>query len=588
MLKSTTSSEAEEIIISNPPPKTSHSEPGVASRGLNDVKQTFRSAQSSSRAANEIDQTKSPYYKEAIRKLKEVFQLDDFRQNQLKAINATLDAKDAFVLMPTGGGKSLCYQLPAVCTGGKTKGLTVVVSPLIALMNDQVHHLQAKGIDVVSFNSDQGAEGARVSRARLTGSGKRPDILYVTPERLDKSTDLRSILGRLYKQRELARFVIDEAHCVSTWGRDFRDSYQSLKSLRLEYPGIPIMALTATANEQVMNDVIDQLGICGCEMIMQSFNRPNLFYDVRPKLKNVINDIASFIQLHKGQTGVIYCLSRNKCEEVAKELRDKYKLKAKHYHAQMSPEDKHKTQAAWQSGECEIIVATIAFGMGIDKAVRYVIHHSLPMSMDGYYQETGRAGRDGKDAKCILYYTYADTKILYKLIKDSEKTSEEEKERQLEGVRAVVKYCQNDVDCRRVQVLRYFGQGFDPRECHKACNNCLDEREQKTEDMTTAAKSLLNLVQALGRKERMTKVQCLDVFRGANVKTIRDKGYDSNPYFGAGAKLSREHAERLIDQLLVLDALREECFTNRSGWNNSYVQVGGFRSSLTLSPHSLS
>ncbi|KIJ34636.1 hypothetical protein M422DRAFT_181782 [Sphaerobolus stellatus SS14] len=509
-----------------------------------------------------------------MRKLREVFKLDSFRPNQLEAILATLSGKDVFVLMPTGGGKSLCYQLPGVCEDGTSRGVTIVVSPLIALMVDQVQHLLRKGVDAILFNSDQGQDVSREARSRLMSRGSKPKLVYVTPEKLHRSEDFRSILARLYTNGELARFVIDEAHCVSTWGRDFRESYQDLDRLRVQYPKTPIMALTATANEQVMMDVIDRLGIQGCTLLKQSFNRPNLFYDVRPKSpKTVLQEIYDFInQKHRGQTGIIYCLSRNKCEEVAKTLREQYKLRARHYHAHLSVEDKNRTQASWQSGECQIIVATIAFGMGID--IRFVIHHSLPKSLDAYYQETGRAGRDGQPATCLLFYTYADTKILFKLIQESETSSAEEKKRQEDAVRAVVQYCSNESDCRRVQVLRHFNQAFDSKDCRKRCNNCADGATYIEEDATEMAAKAIKLVrEILALDTSVTKLHCLDVFRGANIKTIRDKNHDRISLFGAGSSLSREQGERIFNHLLWVGAFREVTVANRAGWNTMYLQV---------------
>ncbi|TDL19606.1 ATP-dependent DNA helicase [Rickenella mellea] len=540
-------------------------------------RQTIGTAQSSPTTVSRVDQTATPYYPEIIRTLKSVFKLNDFRHHQLEAINATMDGKDVFVLMPTGGGKSLCYQVPAVCHTGKTNGVTVVVSPLIALMIDQVNHLKAKKVDVVLFNSDQGLDSSREARARLLSPGRKPRLLYVTPERLHRSEDMRNILRRLYDGKELARFVVDEAHCVSTWGRDFRESYQDLDRLRVEYPKVPIMALTATANEQVMKDVIDRLRIQNCVLLKQSFNRPNLHYDVRPKQhRNVLADIAAFIKAnHSGETGIIYCMSRNKCEEVARDLRDKYQLRAKHYHAQLTVEDKSRAQSAWQQGHCEIIVATIAFGMGIDKAnVRFVIHHSLPKSLDGYYQETGRAGRDCEPADCVLFYTYGDTAILFKMIREGDATLEE-KARQEDAIREVVRYCQNDVDCRRAQVLGYFGQAFNPRECHKSCNNCLDEAEIVEEDLTSAAKDAISLVQSLvkGGRERVTKNHCSNVFRGSMLKDVKDKGHDQQALFGAGAEMSRDRVDRLFDHLMNEQAFREEAVSNKQGWNTMYMQV---------------
>jgi len=326
-----------------------------------------------------LDQTASPYYSEVIRILKSVFCLHQFRTNQLEAINATMAGRDVFVLMPTGGGKSLCYQVPAVCKTGATKGVTFVVSPLLALMHDQVEALKKKGVDVALWDSERTNEDVQDIMQRLKGKMK-PSMVYVTPEKLKESQALKNILMMLCETGELARFVIDEAHCISTWGRDFRDAvsshspfvrgsgslifsiiqYQDLGSLRKDYPNIPIMALTATANQSVLDDIIERLGIQGCLKLTQSFNRQNLNYQVRPKARNVLEEIAAYINSnHPNESGVIYCFSRNSCEEVAKSLRDKYNISAKHYHARMPARDKAAVQGDWQNGTCDVIVATV-------------------------------------------------------------------------------------------------------------------------------------------------------------------------------------------------------------------------------------
>ena len=334
-------------------------------------------SKASTSQSERVDQTAAPFYAEAVRVLKEVFRFHSFRKNQLEAINATLAGRDVFVLMPTGGGKSLCFQVPAVCHGGKTRGTSVVISPLIALMLDQVKTLEKKGIDVVLWSSEKTQDDVQSIKERLLAK-RKPAMVYVTPEKLKDSYALKSVLARLYREGQLARFVIDEAHCISSWGRDFRDAvsincpllntsrsvhftqYMALDGLREDYPDVPIMALTATAKTNVIDDIVLRLRMRNPVMLKESFNRPNLHYDVRPKPRNVLDEIAAFIKSkYPKECGIIYALSRNSCEEIAKELREKHGLSAKHYHAKMSSQDKTATQAAWKSGQCDIIVATV-------------------------------------------------------------------------------------------------------------------------------------------------------------------------------------------------------------------------------------
>ncbi|KAG8743709.1 ATP-dependent DNA helicase sgs1 [Ceratobasidium sp. 414] len=560
--------------------------------------------------ANIEEQESSSIYKDEIMdKLHSVFGLQSFRTNQARAVDATMEGKDVFVLMPTGGGKSLCYQLPAICTTGRTRGVTFVVSPLKSLMEDQVRNLQAKGIDVVMFSSDQSAAAAREARNRLTDRrGQRPALAYVTPEKLEKSSDMQNILDTLERQGELARFVIDEAHCVSTWGRDFREAYQGLGVLRKRYPNVPIMALTATANSKVRKDIINKLGIPGCVDLVSSFNRPNLHYEVRKKAKNVTMDIANYIRAHHHkQAGVIYCLSRAKCEEVAMQLREKHGITARHYHAGMTPRDKNETQTAWNSGECDVIVATvsglilaqvsfdiltereqIAFGMGIDKPdVRFVIHHQIPMSMSGYYQETGRAGRDGEDMtsccrrthSCKQVYNFGDKSAMDRMIEQGGKEgrqqlSYEEQQRQKDDLRQVVQFCQNTTDCRRTQILAYFSEQFDSRECYKTCDNCVNHVDGvEPEDMSDIARMALELTKS-GGYARVTMNNLVDAFRGSKNRAVHDKGLNALPMFGKGMHLSKELVERIFQHLIAADGLKEELYTNSLGYSNPYVVPG--------------
>ncbi|EGN92022.1 hypothetical protein SERLA73DRAFT_99863, partial [Serpula lacrymans var. lacrymans S7.3] len=518
--------------------------------------------------------------------LKNTFRLNHFRKNQLEAMNATLNGKDVFVLMPTGGGKSLCYQLPALCQSGKTRGVTFVVSPLIALMFDQVKALKSKNVDAELFGSSISAPGADISTAlmRRLRSSEKPSIVYVTPEKLQESPQLQSILSDLYESRQIARFVIDEAHCIVTWGRDFRDAYKSLHVLRERYPDVPIMALTATADLTAIEGIVSRLTLrTDCVRLTQSFNRPNLHYSVRPKAgKNALQPIVAFIKSnHPNSTGVIYCLSRQNCDDVAQKLREEYKIDARPYHAAMSALDRERNQVDWQNDKYKVIVATVAFGMGIDKAdVRFVIHYSIPKSMDGYYQETGRAGRDGLPADCLLYYSYRDATVRMKMIDndrgdtDRPPLSGVERKRQQEEVSAVVQYCNNDVDCRRCLLLAHFGESFNLKDCHKGCDNCSRGGEIVKKDLTSDAIKAIDLLgQMLATVDNITANQLKDVFRGRNNQKVREHGHENLPLYGAGSQLELGMVERLLNKMLALNVFRNVTI-EVGGWPQSYLRVG--------------
>lgn len=523
-------------------------------------------------------QMQYPWSKAVRTALKDRFHLHGFRHNQLEAINATLGAKDTFVLMPTGGGKSLCYQLPAIVQSGRTRGVTVVISPLLSLMQDQVQALQKKGIQACLINSEVTNDHRRFVHQALKGPDveKYIQILYITPEMINKSGALTAIFHGLHERDRLARIVIDEAHCVSQWGHDFRPDYKALGDVRRQFPGVPVIALTATATENVKVDVIHNLGMEGCEVFTQSFNRPSLTYEVRVKgkAKEALDDIAKTInKFHKGQSGIVYCMSRKNCEKIAEQLSQEHGIGAEHYHAGMEVQQKVDVQKRWQAGDCKVIVATIAFGMGIDKPdVRFVIHHTIPKSLEGYYQETGRAGRDGKKSACYLYYGYGDTASIKRMIKDGE-GSWEQKERQMQMLRVVVQFCENRSDCRRVQVLAYFNEQFDRAKCNGGCDNCNSESTFESKDFTEHAMSAIELVRRV-QKDGVTLLHCVDVFRGSKNKKITELGHDRINEHGLGADLERGDVERMFHRLLSEDALEEVNRVNKSGFAHQYIKLG--------------
>ncbi|CAD0082716.1 unnamed protein product [Aureobasidium vineae] len=518
-----------------------------------------------------------PWTKEVKNGLVKAFKLPGFRLNQANAINATLAGRHVFVLMPTGGGKSLCYQLPAIVKSGKTSGVTLVVSPLLSLMEDQVSHLRARQIQAFSLTGSTSME----ERREITSTFTRSDVqdfvqmLYITPEMLNKSGMMKTAFKDLHRRGKLARIVIDEAHCVSQWGHDFRPDYKELGMVLTEYPGVPIMALTATATENVKVDTIGNLGISGCDVFSQSFNRPNLRYhvDTKPKKSVLLDTIQEIIEdRHRNKCGIIYCLSRKQCEDVAGELQGR-RIKAHHYHAGMEPEAKSDVQKKWQKGEIKVIVATIAFGMGIDKPdVRFVIHHTIPKSLEGYYQETGRAGRDGAASDCYLFYGTHDLFTLRKMIDENKDGSREQKDRQHDMLRRVAQFCLNNTDCRRVQVLAYFAESFSKDDCNNNCDNCNKTEELVEVDYTELGLAAVELVKEVASVRNVTLHQCLDLFRGTGRGiTAEDKEAEN---FGAGKDLDRENVDRLFGLLLAEDVIREFSVFNKSKFANQYLTLG--------------
>ncbi|MBS7408456.1 MAG: DNA helicase RecQ [Prevotellamassilia sp.] len=473
--------------------------------------------------------------------LKRYFGFDGFKQNQEAIIRSLLEGQDVFVLMPTGGGKSLCYQLPALMMDG----LAIVISPLIALMKNQVDTIRnvCETDSVAHFLNSSLTKAAIkvVHEDILTGKTK---LLYVAPESMTKEENIAFL-----KKTKISFYAIDEAHCISEWGHDFRPEYRKIRPIINEIGRAPVIALTATATDKVRTDIKKSLGIVNAVEYKSSFNRPNLYYEVRAKTKDAVKDIICFIKQHHGKSGIIYCLSRRNVEELTQVLQAN-EIKAKAYHAGLDPATRSQTQDDFLMERIDIIVATIAFGMGIDKPdVRFVIHYDIPKSLEGYYQETGRAGRDGGEGLCIAFYSEKDLKKLEKFM-EGKPVAEQDIGRQL--LRETASYAETSV-CRRKVLLHYFGENYDKDNCGN-CDNCLNPKTK------VEAKDLLCKVieVIIATKEDFKEDYIKDILIGRATDEVCAHHHDDIEPFGCGDETSERVWYAVIHQALIAGYLQKD------------------------------
>jgi len=482
--------------------------------------------------------------------LKKYWGYSSFLPHQEAIIRSVLDGNDTLAIMATGGGKSLCYQLPALCRDG----LTLVISPLISLMKDQVDDLNSRGIPAAAYTSALDSRGRTGLDAAIRDGTIR--LLFISPEKCMQPQFLSSLQGA-----RITLIAIDEAHCISEWGHNFRPEYRQLSQVKKYFPGVPVIALTATAIPEVRSDICQQLGLSGVREFVGSFNRPNLQYRVIQK-KNPGIFLAHYIGQHRQDAGIVYCLSKKETEEVASDLK-KRGFPALAYHAGLSPQVRARVQDAFITGKANVICATVAFGMGIDKPdVRYVIHYVLPKTVESYYQETGRAGRDGKYSECILLYSRSDVgRVRFMLEHDD--TSERNLRLSLKKLEDMTAYC-GITGCRRRFLLEYFGETYPEDNCG-SCDNCAHPPDMA--DCTDAARQVVSCVQQLPGSFGAELI--IAVLRGSKNITIQENGFSSLPAFGTGKRYSRDHYRTWIRELV------RQGFLTRKGEKYPVIAITG-------------
>ena len=476
------------------------------------------------------------------KELSRVFGFSRFKGNQEAIIRNVLSGKDTFVIMPTGGGKSLCYQLPALIL----PGTAIIISPLIALMKNQVDAVRNFGsTSEIAHYLNSSLTKAEIKQVKEDLSAGKTKLLYVAPETLTKEENVE-----FFKTLHVSLYAIDEAHCISEWGHDFRPEYRRLRPIIDEIgQQVPVIALTATATPKVQKDIQKNLGMSEASVYISSFNRPNLYYEVRPKTKNVDRDIVKFIRDNNGKSGIIYCLSRKKVEEFA-EVLCANGIRALPYHAGLDANTRTTNQDKFLMEEVDVIVATIAFGMGIDKPdVRFVIHYDMPKSLEGYYQETGRAGRDGGEGKCVAFYCEEDIIKLEKFLKDKS-VSEQEVARQLMG--ETISYAETSM-CRRKNLLHYFGERYEEENCHN-CDNCLYPKTK--EDGTENARFVVQLI--LDIKQQFKTDYIVALCMGKMSLSIKNYKHNLLPQFGKGKDRDERYWKAVIRQCIIEDLLGKD------------------------------
>src|SRR5665811_1293028 len=508
---------------------------GLKEDGLFDLCPKMKTVEKTLKLPDRPESTTAVIDKEILRRY---FGYSEFRQLQQDIILDVLKGNDVLVLMPTGGGKSLCYQYPSLVF----KGLTIVVSPLISLMKNQVDSLRSNGIPAEYLNSSLNYE--EITKIKSALLQKKVRLLYIAPERLAIPTFLSFLKGL-----KISLFAIDEAHCISEWGHDFRPEYRQLKLIGASFPDVPIIALTATATMKVREDIVNQLELKDARKYIASFNRENLVYYVRPK-QDAFGQIVEFLRTKPRESGIIYCYSRKNVDALTENL--KYAgFRALPYHAGLSPDVRSANQEKFIKDDVEILVATIAFGMGIDKPnIRFVIHHDLPKNLEAYYQETGRAGRDGLRSDCVLFYSYGDRQKIEYFI--NQMTNEKERLIAHNKLIQIINFCETNL-CRRKLLLGYFGEDYKENKCN-GCDNCLAPKEEI--EATGEILTILYCVRELDEKFGIN--YCIDVLTASKSSRIMQNGHMELRSYGSGKNLAKKMWHGFIRELLQREYLNLE------------------------------